>query len=151
MLIGIAAQASNIKRPNDTKYTKDDFLAFYPQFTDNIPEIVLDSFLELANECVSQDRYGKMWKHAIGLFAAHMCALWLQSATKAGTPADEVLAAFKTAGIVTSESADGVSYNMDLSLLSSDLNGWAAFKLTAYGVQFASVAKLMGKGGMYVW
>ena len=52
--------------------------------------------------------------------------------------------------MVTSESADGVSYSRDGSAL-NDLNGWAAFKMTTFGVQFATMAKLVGRGGMYVW
>jgi hypothetical protein len=151
MFTGLVAQASNIKRDNDVQYSKSEFLAYYPQFSNLVPDIVLGGFLELANACVSQDRYGKMWKLAIGLFVAHFCALWLQNISKEGSSTDDVLQSCKPAGIVTSESADGVSYSMDLSLLNNDLNGWAAYKLTTYGVQFATIAKLVGKGGIYVW
>ena len=44
-----------------------------------------------------------------------------------------------------------VSYSQDVSTITNDLDGWAQWKLTKYGVQFASIAKLMGKGGMLVW
>ena len=67
-----------------------------------------------------------------------------------GTDASQVLASASSAGMVTSESADGVSYSRDGSAL-NDLNGWAAFKMTTFGVQFATMAKLVGRGGMYVW
>lgn len=123
----------------------------YPQFEGLVPEVVEASFLELANNCVSQDRYGKMWNVAIGLFAAHFITLWLQSSKEAGTPADDVMAAAQAQGVVTSESADGLSYSMDTSMISQDIAGWAAFKLTTFGVQFASIGKLVGKGGMYIW
>ena len=149
--LGLVAQASNIKRPNTTKYSLEEFHAMYPQFEGLIPEPVEASFLELANECVSQDRYGAMWKVAIALFMAHFLTLWLQSAKEPGTPADEVMTAAQAQGVVTSESADGLSYSTDTSMISQDLAGWAAFKLTTFGVQFASMAKLVGKGGMYVW
>ena len=151
MLHGLAAQASNIKRPNVTKYTLEDFHAIYPQFEELVPEVVEASFLELANNCVSQDRFGAMWSVAIGLFLAHFLTLWLQSAKEAGSPADEVMAAAQTQGVVTSESADGLSYSMDASVLNQDLAGWAAFKLTTFGVQYASMGRLVGKGGMYIW
>lgn len=151
MLIGLAAQASNIKRPNTTEYTAEDFHAMYPQFEGLVPEVVEESFLELANACVSEDRFGKMWKVAIGLFLAHFVTLWLQSSKEVGTPADEVMAAAQAQGVVTSESADGLSYSMDTSMISQDLAGWAAFKLTTFGVQFASIGRLTGKGGMYIW
>ena len=151
MLIGIVSQASNIKTKPNPSYTKGDFLKFYPQFTDLLPEEVLEQFIELGQACVSEQRYGKMWKMAIGLFIAHFCSLYMQSTAEAGTPADEVLNKAEQAGIVTSESADGVSYSLDVSQVGSDLNGWAAFKLTTFGQQFATIAKLVGKGGIYVW
>lgn len=151
MLIGIVSQASNIKTKPNPSYTKDDFLKYYPQFTGLLPEAVLEQYVELGQACVSEQRYGKMWKMAIGLFIAHFCSLYMQSAAEAGTPADEVLNKAEQAGIVTSESADGVSYSLDVSQVGSDLNGWAAFKLTTFGQQFATIAKLVGKGGIYVW
>lgn len=151
MLLGLVSQASNIKTKANPAYTKDDFLQFYPQFDGLLPDVVLDSFIELGGKCVQEQRYGSMWKLAVGLFVAHFCALWLMSDAETGTPADEVLAKAQEAGVITSESADGVSYNADINVVASDLNGWAGYKLTTYGQQFATIAKLAGKGGMYVW
>lgn len=150
MLHALMAQASNIKPENERRYKLEEFLELYPQFEGLVPTAAMDGFNELVNACISERRYGKMWTHACGLFMAHLCTLYIQSAKEAGTPADEVMNACQAAGVVTSESADGVSYNMDLSAM-QDLNGWAAFKLTTFGVQFATIAKLMGKGGVYVW
>lgn len=147
----LLAQASNIKQRENPAYPRDDFLTFYPQFKNKLPDVVLDSFLELGQACVSKQRYGKMWQYSIGLFVAHMCTLYMQSMADAEAPAADVLAAAQSAGVVTSESADGVSYNMDISALTQDLAGWAAFKLTTFGVQFATIARLVGKGGIYVW
>ena len=147
----IVAQAANIKTSENPVYPREDFLAFYPQFTDKLPDVVLDSFLKLGRECVSKQRYGSMWQHCIGLFVAHMCTLYLQTATDPESPAAEVLAAAQASGVVASESADGVSYSMDTSALSQDLAGWAAFKLTAFGVQVATLARFAGKGGMLIW
>ena len=147
----LTAQASNIKMQENPLYTLDDFLTFYPQFAGLLPDVVLNSFLELGQACVSKQRFGKMWQLSIGLFVAHFCTLYLQSMADAGSEAADVLNAAQTAGVITSESADGISYSMDASSSSSDLAGWAAFKLTTFGVQFATIAKLVGKGGMYIW
>lgn len=147
----LTAQASNIKMQENPLYTLDDFLTFYPQFAGLLPDVVLNSFLELGQACVSKQRFGKMWQLSIGLFIAHFCTLYLQNAAEPGTEAVDVLNAAQAAGVVTSESADGVSYSMDTSMLSQNLAGWAAFKLTAFGSQFATIAKLVGKGGMYIW
>ncbi len=148
--IDLRAQASGIKPENDHQYTEEQFLRMYPQFKTVIPAEVLESYLELTNAVVSERRFGAMWKRACGLFAAHMLTLWLKAYQEPGTPAAEVVSACTAAGVITSESADGVSYSMDTSTL-QDLAGWADFKLTLFGVQYASLARLLSRGGMYVW
>lgn len=149
-MIGIVSQASNIKKEEHPEYTKETFLLLYPQFRGMLPDAALDMYVDLGLSCVNYKRFNRMWKAAIGLFIAHFCTLYLQSMQPEGTDASQVLAAASSAGMVTSESADGVSYSRDGSAL-NDLNGWAAFKMTTFGVQFATMAKLVGRGGMYVW
>lgn len=149
-MIGIVSQASNIKKEEHPEYTKETFLLLYPQFRGVLPDAALDMYLDLGLSCVNYKRFNRMWKAAIGLFIAHFCTLYLQSMQPEGTDASQVLASASSAGMVTSESADGVSYSRDGSAL-NDLNGWAAFKMTTFGVQFATMAKLVGRGGMYVW
>lgn len=149
-MIGIVSQASNIKKEEHPEYTKESFLLLYPQFIGVIPDAALDMYVGLGLSCVNYKRFNRMWKAAIGLFIAHFCTLYLQSMQPEGTDASQVLASASSAGMVTSESADGVSYSRDGSAL-NDLNGWAAFKMTTFGAQFATMAKLVGRGGMYVW
>nr|DAU19285.1 MAG TPA: head to tail adaptor [Caudoviricetes sp.] len=149
-MIGIISQASNIKKEEHPEYTKETFLLLYPQFRGVLPDAALDMYVDLGLSCVNYRRFNRMWKAAIGLFIAHFCTLYLQSMQPEGTDASQVLASASSAGMVTSESADGVSYSRDGSAL-NDLNGWAAFKMTTFGVQFATMAKLVGRGGMYVW
>ena len=149
-MIGIVSQASNIKKEEHPEYTKETFLLLYPQFRGVLPDAALDMYMDLGLSCVNYKRFNRMWKAAIGLFIAHFCTLYLQSMQPEGTDASQVLASASSAGMVTSESADGVSYSRDGSAL-NDLNGWAAFKMTTFGVQFATMAKLVGRGGMYVW
>ena len=149
-MIGIVSQASNIKKEEHPEYTKETFLLLYPQFRGVLPDAALDMYVDLGLSCVNYRRFNRMRKAAIGLFIAHFCTLYLQSMQPEGTDASQVLASASSAGMVTSESADGVSYSRDGSAL-NDLNGWAAFKMTTFGVQFATMAKLVGRGGMYVW
>lgn len=149
-MIEIVSQASNIKKEEHPEYTKETFLLLYPQFRGVLPDAALDMYVDLGLSCVNYRRFNRMWKAAIGLFIAHFCTLYLQSMQPEGTDASQVLASASSAGMVTSESADGVSYSRDGSAL-NDLNGWAAFKMTTFGVQFATMAKLVGRGGMYVW
>lgn len=149
---GLLAQASNLK-PTDgnPSYTVADFEELYPQFKGLVPDAAISQYVEMGNACVNKRRYGAMWKTAIGLFIAHFCALYLQSQTEAGSDANSVLAAATNAGLLSGESADGVSYSREIGSITSDLAGWSGFKLTSYGVQFATLAKMAGKGGMYVW
>jgi hypothetical protein len=150
--IPLIAQAANVRDGDNPSYTAADFLKYYPQFTDLVPDVVLASFVELAHACVKKARYKTHWWLCFGLFVAHLATLWLQCTPDGDNPsAQAVMAACEAHGVVTSESADGVSYSTDFGSLAGDLSGWAAFKATAFGVQFATTAKMLGKGGMYVW
>ena len=150
MIYGLISQASNVKREDHPEYTVSDFLDRYPQFEGTLPKEVLNDYVELGLSCVNYRRFNAMWKTALGFFIAHFCTLYLQSMQPGGTDAATVVAQASSVGMITGESADGVSYSRDGSAL-SDLTGWAAFKTTTYGVQFATLARLVGKGGMYVW
>ena len=83
------------------------------------------------------------------LVIAHYATLYLQEPQFGATVA-EIVNAGKVQGSITSKSVGGVSVSMDNSAAVSDLNGWGAWKLTTYGTQFAQMAKLVGKGGMYI-
>ena len=156
VLLALRAQASNIKQPNNHTYTAEQFLAVYPQFATIIdgapviPQAVMDMFLELTNEVVSEARFGKMWEYCCGLYLAHMLTLWMQGAVPEGSDLADIVAEGSSIGTVTSESADGVSYSLDTSAV-QDLSGWADFKMTRFGVLYASIAKRLARGGMYVW
>ena len=155
LLLALRGQASNIKPENQGTYTSAEFLALYPQFATTganpaIPTAVMDMMLDLTNEVVSQTRFGPRWKLACGYYLAHMLTLWLMGNVPAGADPADIVSAGSSIGAVTSESADGVSYSVDTSAV-QDLTGWADFKLTRYGVLYASMARLAAKGGMYVW
>ncbi|MFR8056982.1 MAG: DUF4054 domain-containing protein [Dialister invisus] len=152
-MIGIITQASNIKHGDNPAYSKADFLSLYPQFKGLIPNAALEMYVELGNACVSGGRYHSMWKHAIGLF---MASIFAPSIYKVCSQRERLLPLFflplPRRGVVTSEKVRTVFLIlMDFSALTQDLNGWAGFKLTTFGVQFATLAKMVGKGGMYVW
>lgn len=156
VLLALRAQASGIKPPNEHTYTMEQFMAVYPQFATIVdgapvvPSAVMDMFVALTNEVVSEVRFGKMWEYACGLYMAHMLTLWMMGNVPDPNGADDIMAVGGSIGAVTSESADGVSYSLDTSAV-QDLAGWADFKLTRYGVQYASIAKRLARGGMYVW
>lgn len=147
----IIANASNLRTGENPSYTLGDFLSVYPQFASVVPEVVIQMYIDLAHASIKQARYHDYWQVCIGFFVAHFVTLWLQGTANAGSPAAQVVAAGQSRGLVTSESADGLSVSTDYSTIASDLDGWAAWKLTIYGQKLATIAKLLGKGGMMVW
>jgi hypothetical protein len=153
----IAANASGINVGGNLPYSVDDFLSIYPQFGSIastgdpiIPLIVLQLYIDLALESIQLNRFRASWKLVVGLFIAHFCTLWLKSFATPEDGVDVIAKAGETTGIIVSESVDGVSYSMDTSFISTDLQGFAGWKTTAFGIQLATFARLYGKGGMVV-
>jgi hypothetical protein len=148
--------ASNVLSGTNPAYILSDFIAMYPQYGPDsdgnylVPEIILQMYIDLAHACVKQARYQSYWALCMGFFVAHFATLYLQGTANPGSSAAQVLEAGKAQGLTTSESVDGVSVGTDYSTIAASLSGWAAFNLTVYGQQFATIGKMVGKGGMMV-
>lgn len=150
---GIIGDASNIKNGNNPPFVLDDFFSMYPQFGDEsiISSSMVQMYIDLANASLNQRRWQSYWQAAMGWFVAHFCTLYIQGTADPTGGAGAVLAAGQAMGLDTSQSVGDVSVGTDYNLIAQDLNGWAAWKLTIYGQQLATIGKLVGKGGMYVW
>lgn len=167
MYNSIVSKASNIRTGKNPPYALEDFFISYPAFGPRrvndedtgddfqvdylIPLEVMEMYLELAHTCVKEARWKKSWKIAIGWFIAHFLTLYLRSMTQADDSAKKVIAAGQAHGLQTSKSAGDLSISYDYSAIAQDLNGWAAWKLTSYGQQLATMGRIVGKGGMYIW
>ena len=147
----IIAEAANLRGGDNPNYTTETFLARYPQFEGKVPEAFLDMYIGLANASLSYKRYFDAWEMVMGLFIAHFCTLYLQTAVDANSTAAEILTAGELRGLQTSKSVGGVSYSYDYGTALAGLDAWGGWTTTAYGVQLATLAKLYGKGGMVVW
>lgn len=153
----IVAKASNVRVGTNPPFSIEDFLKIYPQFgkdSDNkeiVPTEVIDMYIQFADTCIQESRWQGGWKLGTALFVAHFCTLWVQSYQDPNHGANAVMQAAQTKGLVASKSVADLSISYDFSTALSDLDGWAVWKLTTFGVQLASMAKLIGKGGMYVW
>jgi len=153
----IASNASNLRTGDNPLYAVADFVSIYTAFGPDadenyvIPVAILQVYIDLANASVQEARYHESWQLCMGLFVAHFATLWLQSTAAAGSPAAKVVALGEAKGLRTSKSVGDISVSIDYSAIAQDLNGWAAWNLTTFGQQFATIAKLMGKGGMMVW
>lgn len=169
----IISQASNIKGGENPPFTADDFKEMYPQFwgtitipadpdadppteettveKNYIPDALLEMYVEFAHASVKVSRFHGAWKMCMAFFIAHFLTLYLQTAANADfSDPRAVAAAGKLQGLTASKSVDGVSVSYDFSAVLQDLDGWASWKLTTYGVQYATLAKAYGMGGMYV-
>lgn len=153
----IIANASNVRYGENPPFTLGDFLSIYPQFGNNsegtpvMPAMIIQMYIDLGLQCIQQNRWRGSWKIAISYFVAHYCTLFIRQMTSADDGKDAIAAAGQAQGITTSESVDGVSYSVDVGSIMQDLNGFAGFKSTEYGLQLATMAKMYGKGGMVVW
>jgi hypothetical protein len=150
---GVIGDASNIKSGSNPSFVLEDFFSMYPQFNDEkiIPSSMIQIYIDLANASINQTRWQSYWKTAMGWFVAHFCTMYIQGTADPTGGAGAVLAAGQAKGLNTSESVGDVSVGTDYNIIAQDLNGWAAWKLTVFGQQLATIGKLVGKGGMYVW
>lgn len=149
-LNSLIADASNIKIGENPEYTVDDFYAFYPQFKDQVPENVVEAFVNLASANINIKRWHKSWEFGMALFIAHFLTLYIKTSGTIDDPQTN-LASGLVRGIQTSKSVDGVSVGYDVSSVLTEMDGWGSYKLTEYGIQLLTMARLLGKGNMYVF
>ena len=83
------------------------------------------------------------------LFIAHFVTLFLMLPTQ-GATREEILGASRVGGSISSKTVGPISVSYDNTQATGDLTGWAAWKLTTYGTQFATLARMLGKGGMFI-
>jgi len=141
--------AGNIPQQDNPPFTRADFFSFYPQFNGNINNAIVDQFIEMATNSVLEVRWHSNWKYGMCLFIAHFSSLYMRSLGGPDPTASAVMDAARTRGLVTSEAAGDLSIGYDNSLIAGDLKGWANWKSTSFGVQFATMARMLGKAGMY--
>ena len=149
-LYSLIADASNIKIGENPEYTLANFYAFYPQFENQVPETVIQSFINLAQANINKERWHDSWSFGMALFIAHFLTLYVKTCGTDDNP-DTNLLSGNVRGIQTSKSVDGVSISYDVSSVLTELDGWGSYKLTEYGIQLLTMARLLGKGGMYVF
>lgn len=146
------SSGGNIASGTNDPYTSDNFYATFPHFKGVIDVNIVDMFVPMANAAVNQGKWNSAWSYGMALFIAHFATLYLQTLGDSSSPdANAVIANAQARGLQTSESVGEVSVSQDFSTIANDLKGWAAWNLTSYGQQFATFAKMTGKGGMYVY
>lgn len=143
--------ASNIVNGDNPPFTCSDFRALMPAFTtDIINDEQLQHFIDMANAVVKEARWLSLWKEGMRLYIAHFVTLFIEAPPQ-GATRQQLINAGRLQGNKTNKNVGQVSVGYDNgSQATADLEGWAAWKLTTYGVQFATYARMIGKGGMFI-
>jgi hypothetical protein len=139
--------AANVVYGTNPAYASTDFLGMYPKFKDLVPDAVLSAYLSLANTCLVQARYQELWTIAMGWFIAHFLTLYLQTDGNATPSAAQAAQQGLAKGIQIAKSVGDLSVSYQAV---EGLDGWAAWTLTQYGLLFASTAKVIGSGSIYI-
>lgn len=154
--LSIVAGASNLKHGTNPPFTLEDFYSIYPQFGKDdegkqaVPEIMIETYIDMANSCIKESRWHKSWKVGMSLFIAHFCTLYAQSSSDVNAGLSGIIKAGSTKGLDTSVSVGSVSVSTDYSITMSNLSGYNGWQLTLYGQQLIQLARLYGKGGMMI-
>lgn len=150
---GVIAAASHISSAKNPPYGKADFYSMYPQFQGlkEIPEAIFDVYMAFALDVVNVDSWGESFKLGVSLLIAHYLTLYLDSFAPEGASAAEVVASAQMKGVIASKSVGDVSVSYDYNSAIADVSKWSGFNLTAFGNQFAALAEMFSKGGMYIW
>lgn len=143
--------ASNIREGENPAYTVDDFRSAMPAYTaELVPDEIIQGYIDAATAAVREARWHSLWKEGMRLYIAHFVTLYLET-PDAVASRQQLANAGKLTGNKTSKSVAQVSVSYDNgSQATNDLAGWGAWKLTTFGTQFATLAKMVGKGGMLV-
>ncbi len=145
--------AANTGSTSNPDYELSDFTTDFPQFKDvctTIPSSLLQKFLSIANSSLSSSKYGEAWRYCMGLFMAHFCTMFLSSTKGSSTP-QGILAGAQPVMLQSSKSVGDVSESFDTGSATEDFKGFGSLKMTTYGQQLITFAKMAGMGGAYVW
>ena len=145
----VIAAAANIIPGGSNAVTYSEFLEVYPQFN-TVPEAYVTMILESANAAISEKRWHTKWKMGVCLYVAHFCTLWLKTKPLDGASDAAIARQGDGAGNVQSKSVGGVSVSYGAAEGSEDLHGYGAWKETEYGIQLATLARIVGHGMMVV-
>lgn len=111
-----------------------------------VPPFVIQTYINLAYASLMSSRWREAWLVAMGLYIAHFLTLYCQTDGNPQSTAGQVVANGLQAGITVSQAADGVSQGLQPLVA---LDNWAAWTLTSYGTQLATMARVVGAGAVY--
>ncbi|MCL1808125.1 MAG: DUF4054 domain-containing protein [Oscillospiraceae bacterium] len=148
---GLASAAANILDGKNPPYTVEDFRAAMPGFTPDIaPDGIVEACVALADSVIKRRRWDAAWQEGMRLFIAHFLTLYAESTPGQGAGLAGVINAGTVKGNRTSKSVGDIAITYDMASIMDDLKGYGSWKLSAYGVQYITLAKAFNRGGMGV-
>lgn len=156
---GIIAAASNMPVSGESgSYTKEMFLDDFPQFTKSgeeqadsfVPDGILGSFVDNANQSILPSRYCEMWRYAAGLYVAHFSTLYLKTYSDGAADAARAAAKGQQTGLISEATMGDTTVKYDNSAITAAMAKWGSWNATQYGQQLISMARMIGMGGSYV-
>ena len=151
---GVRSAAADLSRETGT-YTRDMFLADFPQFTKSdgspiAPDSVMGMFVSQAASSIAPDKWAEQWRYACGLYTAHNLTLYLRTYAESSETPAQAAASGATVGIVKSAKLGDAEVSYDTAALTAGTEKWGGLNATQYGQQLATMARLVGLGGMLV-
>ena len=150
-MTGIIKAAANIVDGANPPFTVEDFRALMPAFTPDIaPDDIVQIYVDMASAVVKRARWDEMWLEGMRLFIAHFLTLYAETVPEKGSGLPGIVNAGAVKGNRTQKTVKDISVSYDMNSIMDDLQGYGAWKLTSYGVQYITFVKAFARGGMYV-
>lgn len=120
--------------------TPTEFRAQFPEFTvDKYSDQTVGVWITTAGHMMNAGRWASLLPYGTALYVAHHLA------SKMGLPGGGVAS---QGGAVASKSVDKVSVGYDTG--ASTVEGANHWNTTRYGVEYASLARMIGAGGLQI-
>lgn len=147
--------ASGVAHGNKGNYTTALFLSDFSQFTNEsgaslVPDSMLSTFVDMANDSIFPDAWGSSYQYAAGLFVAHHCALFLQTYAPNSASGSVVAGNAENVGTVKSAQMGDTSVSYDNSAVTNATEKWGAWNATKYGMQLSTMARGLGITGSFI-
>lgn len=157
--------AANIPQPGERgTYLKEMFQEDFPQFcqlytqsgSDEepvkllLPETMLQTFIDQANDSVLPSRWGSLWRYAAGLYVAYFSALYLKTYAPGSRNAAQAAGKASQVGMVKEAAMGDTTLSYDNSAVTAGTEKWGTWNATQYGQQLVTMARQVGMGGMLV-
>lgn len=154
---GAKQTAANVPQPEEHgDYTAEMFRTDFPQFYSTgdpqgplLPEAMLQTFIDQANDSVLPSRWGSMWRYAAGLYVAHFAAMYLKTYSPSSDSASQVANGAAQVGAVKTATMGDTSIGYDNSAITAGTEKWGTWNATQYGAQLVTMARMVGMGGVY--